>query len=496
MLTAIEIAKALGADVILPAHDDFFWYESLAPWLPSRVLAPDWKDTVQLASHVVRLLDALTASGHVNWLSPAPAGMNAAHAKELLAARFDWLPLDQLIPRLLEFWTPARSVSITEIAAGLPVPTPRQRKFLELLLALAREEELGVDPARPQFAHDRLRFRAALAAVEPSCSEDPQLLALLDAILIAREDAAGKRRVDGTTLASSEIQRARHIVKALGPPAEVLLHPLATKAPGREQVRQDGTQFVTDHGAIFLLTRALIDLRIASLVRSVGVLSPAAFMAGLAAKIAGKLDDVARQWAGYEGEQPWPDLADFPIASFREALFRQVIAQRHLVPEKCHAEEVRWRGVPAAVASGANGISWPLAVLGDTRQLLDLWQRLTEEPVECEAAAHPFFDAIGRLAHPIETCSPELDLMLTVTAACVLRAWGYWLRGIGDSTPAYLLKNTLDRKALVRWEERGIEVTLAAAPLDSVVELSGYFASISAVPWLANRTMHFRKGAL
>jgi hypothetical protein len=82
---------------------------------------------------------------------------------------------------------------------------------------------------------------------------------------------------------------------------------------------------------------------------------------------------------------------------------------------------------------------------------------------------------------------------LTITAACVLRAWGYWLRGVGNSTPVYLIKNTLDRKAVVLWKERGIEVSLASAPLDSVVELSGYFASISAVPWLADRAMHFRK---
>lgn len=485
LAAALGIAEALGAVVTAPPAGDLSWYYTLPGSVAAPALPPDWKDPIQLASCVAGILYYLNRAEFIRWPVKGP-GFNVARATEVLATRFDWLPLAWLIPRLSELWGPKDQTCLIERPSESRGPTPRQRQFLDVLYQLATEQNFTVDFTGLQVSHDSLRIRSVLVAAAPQFAGDPQLLALLESILLAR------RTSGGSTLPvpeSAEVKRARIVVETLGPTAQAVVRALEGETPAaRTQTNAHG--IATEFGALFLLTRGVIDLRLDAVLKSIGVTSSAPFLAALAAKIgSGALDSAARCWAGYEGEDLWGDLSHFPIGPFQNALFRQVVAQRHVAPNRCGIEEIEWRGKPAAVCGDSNGIAWPLASLGTADDVFRLWSDLAEMPVDRVPQRNSFFNSNAKLAVPIEACPPGLDLLLAITAGCVLRAWGRWLRGIGDSTPEYLFKNTLDRKALVHFGERTIDAWLAPAPLDSIVDLSGYFATIPRVPWLGHREM-------
>jgi hypothetical protein len=76
-------------------------------------------------------------------------------------------------------------------------------------------------------------------------------------------------------------------------------------------------------------------------------------------------------------------------------------------------------------------------------------------------------------------------------AASVLRLWAHWLPGIAQSSDAFLLRQFLPRRGVVRANDKTVAVSLAPAPLDVVLEMAGYLAPIVAVPWLGDRRMTF-----
>ena len=435
LMAALGIASALGAETTLPPEHDIRWLESLQASLAVPSGEPAWNDPVRLAAHVFHVLDFLCRAGHIRWTEKVAA----ANAPEILRRGFDWLPLDWLLPRVLEL----RSGSASSASFDRPAahsPTPRQEQFLALLLRVVREKQFEAGAStRRAMAYDRIRIRAALAAHSPAFCDDPHLMVLLDAILTVR-DSIHSGASEGA--AAGELERSRKIVAGLGPTADALLQSLGAQQRDTRIFATGGEEFTTSCGAVFLLTRGVLDLRLDAILKSSGAQSPSAFLAGLAMKAGGPLDDGARLWAGFDGDDPCPELSKFPIESFRQSLLAIMIAQRHLPSGE----------IPLTPGS------------------------------------------LGRLAEPIESCPAAIDHLLTETTVCVIRAWARWLRGIGESSPAYLLKNTLDRKALVRHTAHTIDVTLAPAPLDSIVDLAGYFEPISQVPWLGNREMRFARG--
>jgi hypothetical protein len=493
---ALGIAETLGASVTAPNENDTSWYQSLAVSLFSPSLAPDWKDPIQLSAHVLKILSFLNQTGHVRWPATAASELNAALLKEILNAHFDWLALDWLAPRLSILWSSIEAEGIRVVPQGSLSLTPRQKEFLEVLVKFSRESKLELDPARVQTAHDRLRIQAALAQFAPGFADDHQLLALLDAILLVREQVSEPPAKWNANLHSQvEYERARNVVQLLGPAAQAVLDVLSVKVPP-EFGLQTGRIIETDCGALFLLARAVMDLRLDAVLKSVGCSAPEPFLAGLAYKVGGVLDEAGLLWSGYKGEDPWADLIDFPVARFQEALFKQVVAQHHGTHHVCRIEEILWRGQVTTMGSTSTGVDWPLGMTDNADALFNRWSEWAEEPVTREPVLRSFFDSMGKLAIVLETCRDELDLVLTITAGCVVRAWARWLRGLAGSTPAYLLKNALDRRASVHQNDRFLEVTLASAPLDSVIELSGYFAPIPRVSWLGGREIRFLRGRL
>lgn len=88
---------------------------------------------------------------------------------------------------------------------------------------------------------------------------------------------------------------------------------------------------------------------------------------------------------------------------------------------------------------------------------------------------------------------PDADLTLDLTAAALLRLWAVWLKKLTGSSVPYLLENAVRRPGRVVRRGDKLEVWLEPAPLDVVLEMSGYLAELESVPWLGRRVT-FRLG--
>ena len=88
---------------------------------------------------------------------------------------------------------------------------------------------------------------------------------------------------------------------------------------------------------------------------------------------------------------------------------------------------------------------------------------------------------------------PDADLTLDLTAAALLRLWAVWLKKLAGSSVPYLLENAIRRPGRVVRRGDELEVWLDPAPLDVVLEMSGYLAELEGVPWLGRRVT-FRLG--
>jgi hypothetical protein len=90
-------------------------------------------------------------------------------------------------------------------------------------------------------------------------------------------------------------------------------------------------------------------------------------------------------------------------------------------------------------------------------------------------------------------CDRDADLTLDLTAAALLRLWAVWLKKFAGSSVPYLLANAIRRPGRVVRRDDELEVWLDSAPLDVVLEMSGYLAELEGVPWLGRRVT-FRLG--
>lgn len=79
----------------------------------------------------------------------------------------------------------------------------------------------------------------------------------------------------------------------------------------------------------------------------------------------------------------------------------------------------------------------------------------------------------------------------TTTACILLRGWAHWLPGVAGSSALFLLQRSVRRGGSVRISEQRIDVELAPAPLDVVLQMAGYLAPIGQVEWLGGRSVVF-----
>lgn len=107
---------------------------------------------------------------------------------------------------------------------------------------------------------------------------------------------------------------------------------------------------------------------------------------------------------------------------------------------------------------------------------------LTASPTSPPPATAPAFEAALAAvlsAHGLAGAATG-DTPLARTATAVLRAWARWLRGFGEASEDFLLRELVRRDAAVGLDGEVLRVRLAARPLDVVLDLAGYFEPLDA----------------
>lgn len=440
---AFEIVDALSLwTAVRPSAADL-----LSAYLRTKPHSPDWTNGTSLAGAVTALLRFMVVEGVVN-VSVALTDDQVANLNDLLASRFDWLNANHLLNSLLSLFespqltTPERAFTLRPVRA-----TPAQQRQLEELLRLVRTQrvQLTGDTA---YA-DLLRLLAVFSEAESSTANMPALLesVVMTAIALRQSRSphdALQQLQRGELPSESPSEQASSYFKtviAAGEPAVKLVAELVQQTEG--STSEYGETIQTECAGLFLLTRAIRDLRLPAALHESGFESIHPLLAGLAIVISpsawsnNSLEAGAAAWCGIEPENVDTNLSELESLNREQFLtiVHEIVAGQHLVD--------------------------------DSR---------VHEP-------------IAHVAHPSSAATIE---MLEQLCHSLLATWGRWLPGLGNSSSNYMLDNFIRRPGTITVGHRQITVELERRPLDEVLKLSGYLDQTLPVPWLKNRTIDYR----
>jgi hypothetical protein len=417
----------------------------VAAYLEDRPLPPTWSDARSLTAWVMGLMQFAART-----LSPRGTTRREPaddSVRELLAGQLDWLDAAWLAPQLDELCDSSSAQPPAGGRASRRVLTRRHEEALDRLAGQIGRGRIRIDRSDGRDGMI-VRLLAAIAAGGPSAAlPDAALLAVVERIAAAWS-AAIASGVDARLLSASGVEPGATAsllrghaalaarvaeVRAAGPAAVAVLQQLLRAAPADDEAG-DSTRGAT----LFLLARGILDVRLDALAHAAGVpFEP--LLAALAyqwLRLTPPFDKSTAVWVGAER----PALADLD-----------------------------------AHAAGLSGLQHSLLeVLHDQRAL----------------AALPPDEALD--AGSGQECSPATLTATARIAWLVLHAWSRWLPGVGASSPAFLIRNCLQREGRVRATDSEIAVRLDPAPLDVVLEMAGYFRPIEIVPWLNRRRVSFR----
>ncbi len=416
-------------------------------------LWPDWRDRRSLTACVA----ALVKQG-LERLSPSAwplrsDGLQAA--QNLLDGTLDWLDG----PWLMGWITQATAAGTAAPVLSNPdwAASPRHEGRVDALLRALALEVRGGRVALPVDDGDSQALHVALIAA--AARHAPGRTGPEPAVLQAVAEVVRALRLGGAGGAPAEVVPGPGVDRAHAPmPPEaygsVPPSPAASPGPiaGRGATRRllEALQAVrpaavpardTRAAGLYLLARAVNDLRLPALARECDV-ALAPLLAGLAVKWLGQplpQDEAGMLWSG----GAWPGL---------EALEDVVDALGRLNARLAQA----LGACPGGRRAGSDGLE------EDARQL----------------------DA------PLPG-APRAQVEVARTACLLLRGWARWLRGVADSSPAYLLERTVRRVGRARLTRERIALELEPAPFDAVLHMAAYFESIESVPWLGGRRIDF-----
>ena|GEM_PF-5320878 len=371
----------------------------LGDYCETSPIAPDWKQPRALAEAVLAVLVLLARSGHVTIAAQHDVSLLADAVAELEWLDREWLvsTIEALLHEELEASTPA--------TARPPALTALQRRIIEVLEQLLANGSVTLPDSEVTSERNALALYAALAAAEPSLASHPAVPTVITWFLRSQTKPASRGSV-----------------------AEESIGKLVTPRPATSSsARVVASRFA----GVALLTRVLLEARVASLAAALGAVPVSAVLLALATEWTADpdFDDGILFCCGFDG-------------SAQEA--RAQIAQ--LDPAPCAA-------------------------------LRDAVQRLMRDRAVFAPSLAPDDD-------------PSVPPM-TVIAADLVRLWAHWIPRVGQSSVPWLLQQFVLRAGELRIDHTSIVVALAPAPLDVVLEMAGYLRPIGAVPWLADRRIVF-----
>ena len=290
----------------------------------------------------------------------------------------------------------------------------------------------------------------------------------------------------------------------------------------------------TAYAGVFLLLRAVLDARLPALVAETdwpgtGTIQPLpALIASLAQRWGGSnTEGTDDGLALIAGVTPPLDVADLVVnfqnaptaafTGFQTSLLRQLASHRLLQPEQMILYQLPFNGHRALIATDASTSLYALSSIlppnvpasDVVTDWLTVWQQVTGHmptvitsatAAKDEAMATAYASGNALLQGTFESLEngrlglPEADLTIALCAAALLRLWARWLRQFSASSPAYLLRELIRRPGSYKVDRDILIIRLAPKPLDMVLHMAGYTASLAHVSWLPYRQVVFQSG--
>ena len=430
----------------------------LKSYLATGPPTPRWTNAVSLADAVADVVQFIISRHFESNVTPLEADQ-IARLEKLLSNRFDWLDVAHLLKRVLLIFQATAAIQGQKQFVLRPLaPTAAQKQLLEQIAHLVRAGKCQLDLEDENPHANLVRLLAALSDAS-DLSSVASITNLLESIVTAwialrrRSDsaeilAALRRRSmlligpKGEQTSVGEITSHLHAVGSSGEPAIALVEELLNKSKARTDY---GVVIQTECAGLFLLVRAIQDVRLKTALYDAGFESFESFLTGLAVCLGGDsvwsneaLEEGAALWAGIESKDSITKLKlleGLDRERFQNSIAELLAAQRYDIP----AGELKFRDQLPAVP-----------------------------------------------------CSEAVLSFLQTTAGKLLHAWARWLPGLSNSSAYFLYEKFIRRSGAIAIGSEFLEVRLRHGPLDSVLRMAGYLEETPAAPWLGNRRVRFR----
>lgn len=396
---AIRIAEALA----LWAGETPAESALLDDYCETGPLAPDWKQPRALAESVLQVLIFLARNVKVRFAAQHDLATVSATVEE-----FEWLDREWLASAIESFLREEPESSTPSGARPLAL-TALQRRIVELLEQLLANGTVTLPDSEVTSERNALALFAALDAAEPPLASHAAVPSVITWFLRSSAHSASRQ-----------------------PSAVIDQLPSAAKSAATHPAASSQSRVLPSrYAGVALLTRVLLEARVASLAAALGAVPVSAVLLALAAEWTGDrdFDDGILFWSGFDGTSEQA---------------RAQIAQ--LDPAPCAA-------------------------------LRDAVKRLMRDRAVFAPSLAPDDD-------------PSIPAM-TAIATDLVRLWAHWLPRVGQSSVPWLLQQLVLRAGELRIDPATVVVALAPAPLDVVLEMAGYLRPIGAVPWLGDRRIVF-----
>jgi hypothetical protein len=420
-------------------------------FLAARPIAPAWADRRSLSAWVLEFVRFVV--NRPGTIAPAIHAQERGAIHTVLTGPLDWLDAPWLCAQLAALAHGPSFANDTKKISRRALLTPGHDRILDQLARRLRDGRIRIATGDGE---DALVVRLIAAVSEEAPGSGPLDRTLITVVeQVARtyfailDDANSGRQPNsfaGPTAAdvvdlpyrldANTVSRVKAL-RAAGDSAVELLRALVSVRP-----ESDESGALTHAAGVFLLARAVLDVRLPASARQFGIPLPP-LLSGLAIK-----------WLG----RPWP----------------------------CDQATSLWAGAERSEVAELDTTAEPLHWLNEV--LVELL--IDRHTLDAETAREVIAVDAALLTHELE-CSAQTNAEVASTASLLLRAWGQWLPGIGAASSAFLLDKCVRRAGRVHVSEDRVAVQLHPAPLDVVLQMAGYLAPIERVPWLGDRTVSF-----
>jgi hypothetical protein len=430
----------------------------LESYLATSPPTPLWTNTGSLADAVADVIQFIISRHIESAIAPLQVDQ-ITRLEKLFSSRFDWLDVAHLLKRvLLIFQTTTAMQGQKQFVLRPVAPSTEQKRLLEQIVRLVRAGECQLDlrDDNPHANLVRLLVRLSQASDSSSVVSITTLLESIIAAWIALRHRADSRQilaalrhrsvlsVGGKVEQTSPGDIAAHlqVVGSSGEPAIALVEELLNKSK-----TSDECDFVvqTECAGLFLLVRAIQDVRLKTTLYESGFESLESLLTGLAICLGG--DSVSRNDALEEGAALWAGIES-----------KDSIAKLELL----HSLDC------------------------------ERFEKSFDELLAAQRADTPAGDLKSGDQLAAVPCSEAVRSLLQTTSIKLLHAWACWLPGFSNSSAPFLLEKFIRRSGAIGVSSTFLEVRLQHGPLDMVLQMAGYLEETPAAQWLGNRRVRFQ----